>query len=107
MRVEIVGEETVVSVSGEIDIATVGQVRDALASLGTRDVVVDLADVSFMDTSALRLLVEQQRAAEETGASFAIARPHTLVRHLLDIAGLTDRLVIRDDRPRGDDADAG
>lgn len=99
--------ETVVAVSGEVDIATVGQLRDVLAAQDAADLVVDLADVTFMDTSGLRLLVERQRAAEDAGARFAIARPHKLVRHLLDIAGLTDRLDIRDDEPASDVGGAG
>ncbi len=86
---------TSVVVEGEIDIATVDEVREALATC-TGDVVLDLGGVAFLDTSALRLFVEQQRKADAAGSRFALARVSPHVMRLLEIAGLHDRLEVVD-----------
>ena len=53
------GGEAVVSVSGELDIATGEELRDRLSQVLAHhgDVVVDLAGVTFLDCSGLRALL--------------------------------------------------
>ena len=54
------GPRTVVEVSGEIDVATAGVLRDRLTELLDRDridLVVDLRGVRFMDSTGLGVLV--------------------------------------------------
>lgn len=54
------GESAVVSVSGEIDVATapeLSRVIDRAVAGSTGPLVVDLLDVSFMDSSGLAVLV--------------------------------------------------
>lgn len=82
-----------VHVEGEIDLATIDELRAAISS-ARGDVTLDLADVSFLDSSALALLVEQNHAISERGNRFVISDPHPVVSRLLQLAGLSERLEI-------------
>src|SRR4051794_28378505 len=86
-----------VSIAGELDIATVPRVREALASpvvAGAEAVVVDLTEVSFMDSTGLAALLELQRALTARGGRLAIACPEGPARLLLDVTGVADKLEL-------------
>ena len=51
--------------------------------------VVNLADVSFMDSSGLRVLVVARNALDERGAEMVIADINDQLRRLFEISGLT------------------
>jgi anti-anti-sigma factor len=95
----------VVAPHGEVDLATVGAVRDALrpGEVSTR-VVLDLRQVEFMDSAGLALIVEQMRRAEQDGFDFAVVRGLDQVQRLLRMAGLAERLVVLDEVPGACDA---
>jgi anti-sigma B factor antagonist len=42
---------------GEVDLATAPQLREALAERGASDVVLDLSELTFMDSSGLGVLL--------------------------------------------------
>ncbi|MBA2609944.1 MAG: STAS domain-containing protein [Actinobacteria bacterium] len=55
------GQHAEVAVAGEVDVSTEAILREALVGLverGAKDLVVDLADVTFLDSSGLRALIE-------------------------------------------------
>ena len=77
---------------GEVDASTVHLVEDAMSpALDPRctRLVVDLADVSFMDSSGLRVLVVARNALDDRGAEMVIAGDNDQLRRLFDISGLT------------------
>jgi anti-anti-sigma factor len=78
-----------VSVRGDIDLSTLAKATAALdgARAGARSLVLDLREVDFMDTSGLRLIIEEQRRAAATGYRFAVIRG-SRVHRLFEIAGL-------------------
>ncbi len=90
---------TVVVPAGEIDVATVGRLREALhgAEDGTAAVVLDLRAVTFMDTSGLQLEFAELRRAADLGFDFAVVRGSHEVQRLFEIAGFGDRLRVVDD----------
>ncbi len=94
MRVARDGDVTVVSVAGEVDIATVEAVRDVLEPIRGA-VVLDLGGVTFLDTSGLRLVVERDRRSRADGDPFSILPGPDDVQRLFDIAGLRERLPFR------------
>ena len=60
------------AVQGEIDLATVGQLGDAIARTvagGCAEVIVDLADVGFCDSTGIRAIVQARNAAALEGAT--------------------------------------
>jgi anti-sigma B factor antagonist len=84
----------IVSVAGEIDIATVARLRERLFALavGGLPVVADLDEVSFIDATGLGALAGAARQAAAHGVSLHVvcARPQT--RRLFRVTGL-DRQV--------------
>jgi anti-anti-sigma factor len=81
----------VVAPRGDVDLATVGEVR-AACEAADGPLVLDLRRVKFLDTSGLRLVLELQRRAESRGTGFAVVQGAPRVQRLFEIAGLTHRL---------------
>jgi anti-anti-sigma factor len=81
----------VIGVVGEIDLATApevaGAVSEALAT-GTPEIVVDLSQVSFLDSSGIRALVESHHAANEAGARLSVRGAQSWVAKVLNITGV-------------------
>src|SRR5262245_47647350 len=85
----------VVCPEGELDLAVASSFRILLQdALGRADraVHVDLAGVTFIDSTALAVLVDAWRQAAERGLVLCVLRPMPNVRRVLDITGL-DRLL--------------
>jgi anti-anti-sigma factor len=102
------GDTAFVSARGDIDLSTLAKATAALgeARAGARTLILDLREVGFMDTSGLRLVIEEQRRAAENGYRFAVVRGSRRVQRLFEIAGLAgdDELFIDPPaRPAGGD----
>jgi anti-sigma B factor antagonist len=88
--VERSDEGTVVRLAGELDLYNAGDVRETLLSVYGDDparLVVDLAAVSFIDSTALGVLVEARSRSPEKRA-FMLAAPGLEVRRALELSGL-------------------
>jgi len=75
---------------GELDIATAPELVDMLHRLRRQGhpVVLDLAEVTFMDSTGLTTLMDAHLAAEGNGWSFEIRRASSAVRRVFDLAGV-------------------
>lgn len=91
------GEAVVVAPVGEIDLATVDELAQALdaAREEAGSVVLDLREVTFMDSAGLRLVLEASRA----GGAFAVVRGPREVQRLFDLVGLDERRLTMLDQP--------
>jgi anti-sigma B factor antagonist len=94
-----VDDLAIVSVGGEVDLETASQLGDhALEAL--RDVsphvLLDLTDVTFMDSTGLKVLLSIQRRADLAGGSFAIAGASRSVRKILTLTGLDQTFTIHE-----------
>src|SRR5687768_6976127 len=82
----------IVAVSGEIDVATSEAFEDALAaSVRDRDeagVVVDLTDVTFMDSSGLNALVRAMERHKRLGSNLAVATNDSRITTLFEVSRL-------------------
>jgi anti-sigma B factor antagonist len=81
----------VVSVAGEIDMATAAQFREQLASVisgGARRVVVDLARVTFMASAGVAVLAGTHRVLAAQGGSLVLASPSPAAGRVLSLAGV-------------------
>ena len=97
------GDAHVVSARGDIDLSTLAKATAALdaARPGARMVILDLREVGFMDTSGLRLVIEEQRRAADGGYRFAVVPGPARVQRLFEIAGLTgDHELFVDEPPQ-------
>jgi anti-anti-sigma factor len=83
-----------VRASGELDIATVQELRACLRKLGEADaaVTLDMTGVKFMDSSGLHALIMASNEFGDSGA-FEIV-PSKIVLKLLRLVDLVDRLPL-------------
>jgi anti-sigma B factor antagonist len=87
----------IVDVSGEIDLATAPELTRALASVPDTvpRVVVNLSEVSFLDSSALNVLVHSRRRLDEQKIVFRVVGPaDRFVRRVFEITHLTELLGV-------------
>ncbi len=90
------GGEAVVSVSGELDIATGEELRDRLSQVLAHhgDVVVDLAGVTFLDCSGLRALLAVRQQAARAHARLRLRAVPAAVDRILRVTGARSAFVI-------------
>jgi anti-anti-sigma factor len=89
-------ERVIVAVEGELDLASVSAVRTALDELlaaGWRNIVLDLRELTFIDSTGLSLLLDAERSARRHDAAFAIVDGSPPVARLLELVGLTNHFA--------------
>jgi anti-sigma B factor antagonist len=89
---EQVNGVAVVTVRGEIDVASAPELRTQLHELCTSDttaVAVDLRAVTFLDSSALGVLVGALRRCRENNSDFRLIINSPRLLKIFDITGLT------------------
>jgi anti-sigma B factor antagonist len=81
--------------AGELDAHSAGAAERALASLdGEGDVRVDVAGVTFVDSSGLRVLLDAHQALESDGRRLVLVSPSRAVARLIELAGLVGHLQL-------------
>jgi anti-sigma B factor antagonist len=91
-------ERVILALRGELDLATVDRVREAIHELvaaGFEAIVLDLHEVSFMDSTGLCLVVEQ---AGRRDATIQVVDGAPPVARLFDLTGLRPILPFVDAR---------
>jgi len=86
----------VVSVVGEVDIATAPMLQEALRDATMRHtncIVADFADVRFIDSSGVQALLAAQQVAADIGISLVVHSARPNVALVFEVLGLTDQLV--------------
>ena len=86
------GDAVVVRVVGELDLATAPQLRELLVDLvarGSRHVTLDLADMAFIGSPGLEVLVAGLQRLRDFGGELALRAPSATASRVFEIAGLT------------------
>jgi anti-anti-sigma factor len=81
------GGATIVAVSGEVDLATAPEMRAALLAV-TGDLTVDMAAVSFMDSTGLSALISAQKRTAAAGHRFTVTNESDIVARTMELTGL-------------------
>ncbi len=87
----MVNGQQVVRVSGEVDLRTSPQLRDALlrfAQKGPDRLIIDLADVDYMDSSGVGTMVELKRVVERRGGQLVLVNLQPRVRSVFEVTQL-------------------
>jgi len=80
---------------GEVDIDTVGQIREqieTLTSAGIKRLVLDLRGVTFLDSMGLCLVLEADAASRADGWTFGVVGGPADVQRVFDLTGSRARL---------------
>jgi anti-sigma B factor antagonist len=87
----------VVTVAGELDVASSKELEQELVRLGAEEVVViELGQLTFIDSTGLGVLVRAHQRALEAGHRLALVRGNGQVNRLLSLTGLDDQLFVGD-----------
>ncbi|MDP1847566.1 MAG: STAS domain-containing protein [Solirubrobacteraceae bacterium] len=84
---------------GELDIATAPQLEEAISKATSEPVaelVLDLRELTFMDSTGLRTLAQANLKAEQAGTALSIWRGSRQIERVLEISGLGPLLPLAD-----------
>ena len=102
VRTERIGANVRVDVEGELDIATLPELRDAVTAArdeALEHLVVDLHAVTFLDSMSIEFLLQLHTALAETDAELVLVRGSRAVDRLFEIMELDRVLTIVDELP--------
>jgi len=98
IKVEKIDENALIKLSGRLDMNSSPDLRKAALTLYTKgeckNLTIDFANVSYIDTSGLATLIEILVTAKEQCAQLTLSGLNEKVRYLLDVNGLTGFFTI-------------
>jgi anti-anti-sigma factor len=97
------GGEHVLVLAGELDLASVSRLADAVARLPmdhTTSLLLDLHELSFIDCAGIRAIVAIQDLCSKRRTGFSLVPGRAQVQRLFELCELTDRLCFRNDEER-------
>jgi anti-anti-sigma factor len=81
---------TLLELRGELDMAAAPVLRARVEECGTRALVLDLADATFVDSAMLRELLRARTDLPARGVRLLLAAASPPVVHLLELTGTAD-----------------
>ncbi|MBA3747461.1 MAG: STAS domain-containing protein [Solirubrobacterales bacterium] len=93
------GDVHTIGLAGEVDIATAAQVEQELLRAEATDVtaiVLDLGELSFIDSTGIRMLVMADARSRANGCRLTLRRPPQSVLRVLRLAGVEKLLPFAD-----------
>jgi anti-sigma B factor antagonist len=88
-----------VTIAGEIDMATIPpleRARERVLAQNPTQVVIDLRDVRFIDSSGLKFLLETDRLSRRNGWTLQLVRPAETAMRVLTLTGVDKHLPFID-----------
>lgn len=88
-----VGQVAVVAATGDLDMLTAPQLRDAIEAALGKDpagLVVDLTEVNFLGSAGMQVLMEAHNRTDGTKTRFAVVADGSATARPLKITGITD-----------------
>jgi anti-anti-sigma factor len=94
--------------TGELDLAVAAELEATIRGLsgeGVSGIELDLSQLTFMDSSGLRVLLSAQALCAESGYDFLVIPGGGQVQRLLELTGTAEILPLADAPPRRAEAD--
>ncbi|MDX6569418.1 MAG: hypothetical protein QOH15_1996, partial [Gaiellales bacterium] len=91
------GGVRVVALRGELDYdgaPGLGRLLEEFRAEGERDVLVDLSELTFIDSSGISVLVGAARAATAEQGTLVVAAPTPHVQRVFDIVSLSELVAV-------------
>jgi anti-sigma B factor antagonist len=98
------GSGHVLSLSGELDLASAGVLDTAIAELctdGAERITLEMGELAFMDSTGLRSVIVGKELCEVNGCELLIGALSAQVQRLFDVSGVGEKLVFRKDLAEG------
>jgi len=89
----------IITVTGELDLASSPGLEQELergAAAQAEQVIIDLRQLEFMDSTGLSVLVRAHQRATDNGQRFGVVRGPQQVQRLLSLTGVAERLNLAD-----------
>ena len=86
------GAKLTISVGGRVDTVTAPELEAGLKFGDATCVVIDLANVPYMSSAGLRLLLTAHKTMLGKGGELLVANVQPTVKEVLDITGFSDIL---------------
>ena len=86
------GDKLTIAVSGRVDTVTAPELEAALKFGAATCVAIDLANVPYMSSAGLRLLLTAHKTMLARGGELQVANAQSAVKEVLDITGFSDIL---------------
>ncbi len=98
IRTEGDDDDFTVALSGELDLASAGQLDTAIAELcadGARRILLELGELEFMDSTGLRSVLVGDELCKVSGCEMLIGGTSRQVERLFQVSGVGERLPRR------------
>jgi len=93
------GRQLFAYIEGELDHDSTALMRaeidNQLRDITVNELVIDMAGISFMDSSGIGLILGRYRLMAERGGTIRISRPGRRTERMLALAGIYDLIKVR------------
>jgi anti-anti-sigma factor len=89
----------VLALHGELDVAASPQLEKLLDQVRAErhpHVMLELSELSFVDSAGVSVLIKAKKEAEEDGSQFILRRPTAQVHRVFALVGMVDWLVFEE-----------
>lgn len=88
------GGKLELKVTGRLDTNTSPDLEAAVKLDGVSEIVFDFAELEYISSAGLRVLLSAQKAMMASGGTMTIANPNDAVRSVFEITGCSDIFTI-------------
>ncbi|MFC3501632.1 STAS domain-containing protein [Micromonospora krabiensis] len=84
-----------VAVGGEVDLSNAQDLADEITAAVESDateIIVDLGEVTFLDSAGINVLLKGRRIADDRGRTYRVTEARGMVRQLLRMTGVWEHL---------------
>ena len=95
---EITDAKAIIRIEGEVDVSNASELRDALDTAladGAKEVEADFAEVAYIDSTGIGVLVGAAHRAQESDSVLVVANPQKNVERVLTLLGVDKDLNVR------------
>jgi anti-sigma B factor antagonist len=97
IRTEVFDDKAVMELRGEMDVYSAARLRDRLNDVFTQgavDIVLDLGELDFVDSTGLGVMARASRHARGAGGDVRLRSPQRSIRRVLEITGMAKVFTI-------------
>ena len=88
------GDRLTLAVSGRLDTNTSPELEAELKLDGVTEVVFDFANLEYISSAGLRVLMAAQKAMMACGGTMSVAKPNATVKNVFDMTGMSSFFAI-------------